>query len=556
MGAPLAVGRASRLFRRALGAARPRRQRVSRARWRGIRATDSRRHGRRVASGDRHRRRPNYLALLNANSYEKGGYVLTCCIAARRQRVLRGLRAYYAKHRDATALSDDLRAELEQASGRTLGQFFDQWLRRPGVAEPAIGWAYDPSAASVSLFVRQDSARGPYALPLTVVVTMPAGVPHRRPSDVRPEATGDPAAHRRVRAEAEVARLRPGQLTPRPYHAPVGRAPSRPAYSPRLGVAARCLPAAAAAQRALPRVSRRRAARRRALDQAEEVLYAEVRGRPRDPEARARLGRYLAMKGALRPGLVLVDEAVEFGLETATARAVAAPIRALIGWRDASSPARATRRSRCALPRATMRSCDSPSCASVGRHALGGRRPAHDRVDSASRASPIVGIETIDALLPEVDVANGTMRLHADPRAAVVVPGRRYTCFAPRTMCCAARARARPVPPRRAARAHAALVAARPAARRLDRALAPAVRERRASLARSRRARPSGSDPARRRCPRARAARPRRRCGCRAATRPTSASWRGCRRRAAAMSRGRRNTFTMSMSPGTSATVR
>ena len=64
------------------------------------------------------------------------------------------------------------------------------------------------------------------------------------------------------------------------------------------------------------------------------MLYADVRSRPRDPEARARLGRYLAMKGALRPGLVLVDEAVEFGLSTETARAIAVPIRTLLTWRD------------------------------------------------------------------------------------------------------------------------------------------------------------------------------------------------------------------------------
>jgi hypothetical protein len=47
-------------------------------------------------------------------------------------------------------------------------------------------------------------------------------------------------------------------------------------------------------------------------------------------------------------------------------------------------------------------------------------------LDSASGATPIVGIETIDALAPEVDVANGTMRLHANPRAAAVAAGRRY----------------------------------------------------------------------------------------------------------------------------------
>ena len=68
--------------------------------------------------------------------------------------------------------------------------------------------------------------------------------------------------------------------------------------------------------------------------EAEEALSARVRARPRDPIARARLGRYLAMKGALRPGLVLVEEAGEFGLPSTTVRALATPIRTLLDWRE------------------------------------------------------------------------------------------------------------------------------------------------------------------------------------------------------------------------------
>jgi hypothetical protein len=64
--------------------------------------------------------------------------------------------------------------------------------------------------------------------------------------------------------------------------------------------------------------------------EAEELLYARVRARPRDPIARARLGQYLAMRGALRPGLVLVEEAGEFGLPASTVRALAAPIQTLL----------------------------------------------------------------------------------------------------------------------------------------------------------------------------------------------------------------------------------
>jgi aminopeptidase N len=127
----------------------------------------------------------NYLELLNANSYDKGAWVL---YMLHRQlgdsAFFSGLRSYYAKYRDSTALSDDLRRELERASGRSLAPFFDQWLRRPGFAEPAIGWAFDPSTGNVSLFVRQDSARGPYAFPLSVVVTDAENVAHRLSVDV------------------------------------------------------------------------------------------------------------------------------------------------------------------------------------------------------------------------------------------------------------------------------------------------------------------------------------------------------------------------------------
>jgi aminopeptidase N len=131
----------------------------------------------------------NYLALLNANSYEKGAWVLYMLHQQLGDSAFfRGLRSYYAKYRDSTALSDDLRRELEQASGRSLGQFFDQWLTRPGVAEPALGWAFDASTGSVSLFVQQESARGPYAFPLTVVVTDADKVAHRLSVNVPAEA--------------------------------------------------------------------------------------------------------------------------------------------------------------------------------------------------------------------------------------------------------------------------------------------------------------------------------------------------------------------------------
>jgi hypothetical protein len=161
---------------------------------------------------------------------------------------------------------------------------------------------------------------------------------------------------------------------------------------------------------------------------AEDALYAAVRVRPRDPIARARLGRYLAMKGALRPGLVLIEEASEFGLPASTTRALAAPIRALIEWREQGS----------FLERdstVVVRPTSTPGALLQLPIMRAGR--THDTVwadlvpraigrDSLSAPSPRVGVETIEALAPSFDVANHLLRLHADPRNPLTAIGRRY----------------------------------------------------------------------------------------------------------------------------------
>jgi aminopeptidase N len=43
-----------------------------------------------------------------------------------------GLQEYYRRYRDSNATTADLRAVMEQISGRDLQAFFDQWLVRPG----------------------------------------------------------------------------------------------------------------------------------------------------------------------------------------------------------------------------------------------------------------------------------------------------------------------------------------------------------------------------------------------------------------------------------------
>ena len=75
----------------------------------------------------------NLFALLNANNYQKGAWVLHMLRGELGDSAFfRGIRDYYRAHEHGTALTDDLREALESASGKELGWFFEQWVFRPG----------------------------------------------------------------------------------------------------------------------------------------------------------------------------------------------------------------------------------------------------------------------------------------------------------------------------------------------------------------------------------------------------------------------------------------
>ncbi|MGQ0714734.1 MAG: hypothetical protein ACT4PJ_13540 [Gemmatimonadaceae bacterium] len=64
---------------------------------------------------------------------------------------------------------------------------------------------------------------------------------------------------------------------------------------------------------------------------AETLYYYAVRRAPRDPEARLALGRYLAARGALRIGAVLMEEARYFGADPRKVALYLAPIYTQLG---------------------------------------------------------------------------------------------------------------------------------------------------------------------------------------------------------------------------------
>lgn len=132
----------------------------------------------------------NLMALLNTNSYQKGGWTLHMLRALIGDSAFfRGVRSYYLANRHSTALTDDLRRAVEASSGRSLDWFFDQWLRRPGFAEVTTSWRYDAAERRVVATIAQGTRFGTYRFPLTVAVTDGSGRERRATVDVPASAS-------------------------------------------------------------------------------------------------------------------------------------------------------------------------------------------------------------------------------------------------------------------------------------------------------------------------------------------------------------------------------
>ena len=101
-----------------------------------------------------------YMVLLNANSYQKGGWVLHML---RRKlgdaAYWKGIRSYYKKYDGKNANTENLRAELERASKQNLGQFFKQWVYTPGHPQLHIYLLYNRAKKSFIINIEQKQSK-------------------------------------------------------------------------------------------------------------------------------------------------------------------------------------------------------------------------------------------------------------------------------------------------------------------------------------------------------------------------------------------------------------
>jgi aminopeptidase N len=106
------------------------------------------------------------MSLLNDNNYQKGAWVLhqlrgmvgDSAFAA-------GLRAYYQRYRDSTAVSADFARVMAEAAGRPLDWYFTQALTQPGYPMLDVRWRARGGKLELAVRETQPAAWGDYRIP-------------------------------------------------------------------------------------------------------------------------------------------------------------------------------------------------------------------------------------------------------------------------------------------------------------------------------------------------------------------------------------------------------
>lgn len=81
------------------------------------------------------------IDLLSTNSYQKGAWVLHMLRQELGDKIFwTGIRNFYTAYRDKNAMTSDFQSVMEDVSGRSLSNFFYQWLEVPG--QPVIQWSW------------------------------------------------------------------------------------------------------------------------------------------------------------------------------------------------------------------------------------------------------------------------------------------------------------------------------------------------------------------------------------------------------------------------------
>ena len=112
----------------------------------------------------------------SSQTYQKGGWTLHMLRGIIGDEAFwGGIQAYYAKYQDKNATTDDFRRAMEEASGRDLSEFFQQWLNQGGWLDYEGSWSYDSSSGTIEVELNQVQDGYSFKMPLQMGIYAPDG---------------------------------------------------------------------------------------------------------------------------------------------------------------------------------------------------------------------------------------------------------------------------------------------------------------------------------------------------------------------------------------------
>lgn len=132
-----------------------------------------------------HAKRPEYRIVhdnlndmnmvTSSHTYQKGSWVLHMLRGVVGNEFFwKGIQSYYAKYKNLNATTTDFRREMEEASGKDLHQFFEQWLYKPGALSLNGTWRYNTAKQEVEIVLDQVQKDGSlFDMPVQLAIYIP-----------------------------------------------------------------------------------------------------------------------------------------------------------------------------------------------------------------------------------------------------------------------------------------------------------------------------------------------------------------------------------------------
>jgi len=107
-----------------------------------------------------------YMDLLNANSYQKGAWILHMLRTEVGDSIFQKIiQTYYQQYKGSNADTKDFEAVAEKVLGKELTWFFDQWLYRSGIPELSANWKSDGNKLKIEI---KQKGNQPFQFPLEI----------------------------------------------------------------------------------------------------------------------------------------------------------------------------------------------------------------------------------------------------------------------------------------------------------------------------------------------------------------------------------------------------